>query len=375
MLQAVLLRELSVTNTKMNRILTIPIGDTKKWDQIVTSFTQHDVYYLSGYVKAFQVHGDGTPYLFFYESDSLRCINVAMKQDIASITQFNGVLPPATYFDLMTPYGYGGFLFEGDINNETLSEFKDAYSQYMQVNNIVSEFVRYHPILKNATIASKIFPIINKGETAYMDLATPELIWDNMKPNSRNNIRKAKKSAITIQHSCDPALYKDFRMMYNEVMQRNEASPYYYFKDEFFASIQQDLQNNHEFFYASYGDKIIAMSLLIYANRQLHSHLSCSDAAYRQFAPSNLLLYEAACWGHENGMKTMHLGGGVGYKNDDLLRFKQTFNKNSSLTASIGTNVYIQEVYDLLVGEQKDNNTSPQQEKNTFFPLFRYNQH
>lgn len=357
----------------MNRISTVPIDETEKWDQIVTSFTQYDVYYLSGYVKAFQTHGDGTPYLFLYESDALRCINVAMKQDLASITQLKDFLQPATYFDLMTPYGYGGFLFEGDITNKALSEFKDVYNQYMQTNNIVSEFVRYHPILKNATIASTIFPVINKGKTAYMDLATSELIWANMKPNSRNNVRKAKKSAVKIEHSNDPALYKEFKVMYNEVMQKNEASSYYYFEDKFYTSIQQGLPNNCEIFYALHENRIIAMSLFIYANKQLHCHLLCSSIAHRQYAPSNLLLYEAACWGFNNGMKTMHLGGGLGYRDDDLLRFKQTFNKNSDLIASIGTNIYIQEIYDQLVDKQNASHTaSSQQEENTFFPLFRY---
>lgn len=35
------------------------VEDSILWDGIVRSFTEYDVYYLSGYVKAFQIHGMG----------------------------------------------------------------------------------------------------------------------------------------------------------------------------------------------------------------------------------------------------------------------------------------------------------------------------
>ena len=38
------------------------IDEAEQWDAVVRSFTEWDVYYLSGYVKAFQIHGDGDPY-------------------------------------------------------------------------------------------------------------------------------------------------------------------------------------------------------------------------------------------------------------------------------------------------------------------------
>lgn len=32
----------------------------EEWDRIVRSFENYDVYWQSGYVKAFEIHGDGT---------------------------------------------------------------------------------------------------------------------------------------------------------------------------------------------------------------------------------------------------------------------------------------------------------------------------
>jgi Pyruvate/2-oxoacid:ferredoxin oxidoreductase gamma subunit len=36
------------------------------------------VYYLSGYSKAFQLHGDGEPTLFYYEDSNIKAVNVVM---------------------------------------------------------------------------------------------------------------------------------------------------------------------------------------------------------------------------------------------------------------------------------------------------------
>lgn len=40
------------------------IEQAEAWDDLVRTFSNYDVYYLSGYVKAFQLHGDGEPLLF-----------------------------------------------------------------------------------------------------------------------------------------------------------------------------------------------------------------------------------------------------------------------------------------------------------------------
>ena len=64
--------------------------------------------------------------------------------------------------------------------------------------------------------------------------------------------------------------------------------------------------------------------------------LVSSDREYQHFAPTNLLLYEVACWGCENGYKTFHLGGGLDSKEDSLYKFKSAFNRNSDNTFSIG---------------------------------------
>ena len=97
---------------KMIKVINLDKG--KEWDEIVRSFAKYDVYYLSGYVKAFQLNGDGEPLLLYFEGDGTRAINVVMKRDIGKYEKLLPFVGENTYFDFTTPYGYGGFLIEGE---------------------------------------------------------------------------------------------------------------------------------------------------------------------------------------------------------------------------------------------------------------------
>ncbi|MCE5174372.1 MAG: GNAT family N-acetyltransferase [Bacteroidales bacterium] len=346
------------------------MNDSKRWNEIVTSFQQYDIYYLSNYVKAFKIHGDGEPLLLNYESDALRGINVFMKRDISHFAPFKELIEPGLFFDIITPYGYGGFLFEGDTSESVIKQFYEEYAEFKKSEHVVSEFVRYHPQLKNANSLRAISTIIDLGTTISIDLESIDNIWANFSTNNRNNIRKAEKSGIKIYHGKSLKLIEVFMDIYNETMNNVQADPYYYFERAFYESIYTDLQDNYELFYAVMDGKIIAVAIMLFANFRMHCHLMASIYEYRTFAPSNLLIYEAACWGNRHGFKTMHLGGGLGSEEDDLFRFKKSFNRNSDNTFSIGKEVFNQEIYDSLV-KLRRNNDSAFDYKSLFFPLYR----
>lgn len=336
------------------------MNQAKEWDNLVQSFTNYDVYYLSGYVKAFQIHGDGEPQLFYYDEKGLRGIYVYMKRK----TAIEGV------FDSITPYGYGGFLLEGDTSEENVKALWAAYVDRMKEENIVDNFVRYHPVLANAVPMKTCSDVIDLGKTVAMDLTSEEVIWKNIHSKNRNMIRKAEKNGIVIKHGQGLELFDDFIKIYNATMDKDNAEAYYYFKPEFYKSIHEDLKDNYEMFWAEYEGKIIAMSVMIFANGRLNYHLSGSDLQYRNLAPSNLLLYKAAIWGMEKGMKTFHLGGGVGSGEDNLYKFKIAFNRFSDCQFSIAKHIFDQSKYDELVEERASRDTNFDRE-NKFFPLYR----
>ena len=336
------------------------IEESKKWDEVVCSFQDWDVYYLSGYVKAFQIHGDGIPFLLYYSGNGLRAIFVYMRRE--TVLQ--------EVYDSITPYGYGGVLFEGDTSEANLRVFWSEYVAKMEDECIVDSFVRYHPVLRNADYMRVVSDVIDLGKTIAIELTSPEVIWENIISKNRNMIRKAEKNGIEIRHGKEWPLFDDFRSIYNATMDKDHAEEYYYFRERFYESIHRDLNDHYEMFYAVLNGKIIAMSIILYGNRQMHYHLSGSLMQYRSLAPSNLLLYKAAMWGYEQGFKTFHLGGGVGSGEDSLYKFKSAFNKNSNYQFSIGKQVFNQEKYDELVMIRMRSDESFDMDSH-YFPLYR----
>ena len=202
------------------------LTQTEQWDACVKSFAEWDIYYLSGYVKAFHIHGDGDPFLLYYEENGLRAIYVYMRRETAL---------PGVY-DSVTPYGYGGVLFEGNTSEENRKAFWESYVQKMHEENIADNFVRYHPVLRNAEPMKAVSNVIDLGKTIAFDLVSPEVIWENIISKNRNMIRKAEKNGIEIHHGKGLELFKDFRRIYNATMDKDNAEEYYYFGEQFYES-------------------------------------------------------------------------------------------------------------------------------------------
>ena len=336
------------------------ISQSQRWDEVVTSFTTYDVYYLNGYLRSFMMHGDGSPHLLYYESGGMKAMYAFMLRP----TIILGL------YDTITPYGYGGVLFEGDTSKENLSAFWTTYLGAMKDLCVVDNFVRYHPILQNAEIVRPYSTVIDLGKTIAIELTSPEVIWDNLTSKKRGKIRKAEKNGIIINHGKGMELFDQFIPIYNSTMDKDDASAYYYFDRDFYEAIHKGLNNHYEMFYAVFDDKIVMMAIMLYCNGQMHYHLSGSLAEYRNLEPNNLLLYEAALWGCEQGLKTLHLGGGVGSGNDALFKFKEGFNRNSNYRFSIGKQVFDEEAYQRLVEYRKLTDWGFDA-TSSFFPLYR----
>jgi len=333
----------------------------EEWDRIVRSFKNYDVYWQSGYVKAFEIHGDGTPLLFYYESDSVRGINVVMKRDVALDSHFTGIISEGKYFDFSSPYGYGGWLVEG----KGFSELFYSYEQWCRKNGIISEFVRFHPVLENHLFSEGNYDVIPLGNTVVLDLTSTDVIWANMTSKNRNMIRKAQKNGVEVYSGRYPQIYEEFQEIYNQTMDKDNAEEYYYFDKEFYQSVLSDLPQNAQVFYATYENKIIAASIMLAANGRMNYHLSGSIKEYSNLAPTNLLLYEAALWGCANGYKTLYLGGGVGSGEDNLYKFKKSFYRLDEVKRFyIGKFIFLQEKYDELLTMRNIN-------KSEYFPEYR----
>lgn len=343
----------------------IDLTEREKWDRIVRSFKQYDIYYLSGYVRAFEINGDGKALLFYYHSGNNRAINVVMQRDIADIAFFAQIIEKNKYYDLKTPYGYGGFLLEGFKQKQDYVLLEKEYTAVCQKNNFVCEVMKFHPVLKNYKYMNDIFKIEKIGYTISLDIKDEMTIWQNMSSKNRNMIRKARKNNLVINFSQDKEIMKKFIALYNAVMQKHRADSYYFFTSKFYESILHDLRENYLIFYACYKEHIISAAIILLANKNIHYHLSASDYKYSGLAATNLLLYEAARYGCANGYKYFHLGGGVGAQIDSLYKFKKSFYRQDDCEFWLGEKIFLPETYNFLSSVRKTS------KENYLFPYYR----
>lgn len=324
-----------------------------RWNRIVRSFRDYDVYYLPDYAKAFELHGDGQPRLIYYEGGGMRAVNVVMKRDIAEDASFQGKIPKGVCFDIATPYGYGGFLTEGDVTETSLRKLEEEYSAWCRRERIISEFVRFHPLLENGLRMESLYDVQARGKTISLNLQSEEQILMDMSGDTRRKVRKSAEAGVKVYLGQCAELYRMFRPLYNATMDRNGAGRYYYFKKEFYDSILHDLRNNAILFYASYEGMMIAMSIVLMANHRMHYHLGGFDCQFQKYNPMSLVNYEIACWGLENGFRTLHIGGGRGSMEDSLYQFKSGFNRNSDNTFYTGRKIFDPVRYEELMDIRK----------------------
>lgn len=299
------------------------------------------------------IHGDGDILLVCFEHNNEKMCYVVIQKDISDAKEFNGRIGTGQYYDWETPYGYGGPLVDTPLSEESQHIFETELIEYCTSNNIVTQFLRFHPLLKNYDILPNLIETRYLRDTIFIDTSDENIIMPNMDTKSRNMVRKAQKNGVVIIKK-DIENYNDFIPMYCETMKKNGADEYYSFKKDYYESLKR-LKDNAFILYAMYEDKPISGSIIFYNKHFMHYHLSGSYNEYRKYSPNNLLLYEGACWAAKNKIKQFHLGGGIS-SDDSLFGFKKQFNKNGRAPFVVGRTIFDKNAYDHLLQVRKSIN-------------------
>lgn len=331
----------------------------EEWDALVRSFSDYDVYYLSGYVKAFELHGDGEPLLFYGEADGVRGINVVMKRDIAADSHFAGKIPAGTYFDFATPYGYGGWLLEGDGDPAPIFA---AYQGWCREHQIVSEFVRFSLFSSSRErYYGEVIPRTNNVVRA-LDRPMDKMLMD-FEHKVRKNLKKAEASGLEIRVDTTGEDLTDFLRIYRATMDRNHAENEYYFSEAFYQQLNT-MCGHFAYFHVLYQGQVISTELVLMGTDVMYSYLGGTDDVYFAYRPNDFLKYHIIRWGVEHGYRQFVLGGGYG-ADDGIFRYKKSFAPEGIVRFYTGQTVFDSARYDALCALRTDLTDS------AFFPRYR----
>lgn len=354
-------------NINENHYEIIETFEKDKWNEIVKSFSEYDVFYLVEYVEALKINEDGEPYLFYYNYGKTRAINVFIKKDIYMHKEFKEKISKNTYFDIFSPYGYGGFLIEGD----NYREVNEEYTKYCVKNNIICEFVRFNLFSNFHSKYSGIVEKIKPNIVRKIDMSPNDMLMD-FEYKVRKNLKRANENDLQVELDYEGKKLDEFLEIYYSTMERNEAKKEYYFTKEFFEKLNE-MNENKVYFNVLYKNKIISTELVIYSNKNCYSYLGGTLSEYFNLRPNDFLKYEIIKWAYNNNLKNYVLGGG--YTNDvkdGILKYKKSFAPNNEMVDFyVGKKIFNKSKYNELVNiRKKDKNFDV---NSNFFPLYRIN--
>lgn len=367
------------------------------WDERLSSLDAElrDVYFTSGYHLVWERNGDGAARGAMLETSEGNVFFPFLVRRLADVPALGREW--RDYLDITSAYGYGGPLVstrDGRPADATrcvrlLALFRAEFSKWCREQRVVSEFIRFHPLLENevgflprATCCPRAaaerpdapVEVVPANVTVWARLSTPEEHRRTLSSSARRNLRKAERAGLTFQIEAGAQAWTDFRRLYTETMRRRSAGDYYLFSERYFDDCRRLLGDGAALLGVrrppaddTPGD-LVAAALFLRSVRWIHYHLGGSDPDALAERPNNLLFVGAMDWGASLGAFGMHLGGGFSSGGDDeLLRFKSGF---SPLRARfhLGRCIHLPEAYDDAVECWRQSGGT---DSGGFFPAYR----
>jgi len=340
----------------MTKIITI--RDRMEWMSYVQKAAEFDCYHTWHYNS---LHKNGDPILFVYQQED----------DFIAVPLVARPVPGTSYFDLTCVYGFSGPISNKKIDelDDQLTEgFKSAFMAYLHDENYISVFLRLNPFFKQDALLKKFGGVHDNGLTVVLDLSLSiEEQRKNYSESVRAAVKKARNRGFIVKEEKGPEAVALFISIYTETMQRVDASDYYLFSQEYFQRLLDSDEYDTRILMVYDGDEAIASTMIMFTNGIIQAHLVGTRREYLKYSPTKFMVDEITQLGREMGMRYFNLGGGLGFKDDNLLHWKLAFTDNT-LDFKSWRYIANHPVYQQLLNERGiDENAEID-----FFPLYRY---
>ena len=315
----------------------ISSSQTNRWREAIKRIDSLDLHYRLEYCRL--LADNGWPELFIYQEGNEYLVYPYIIRPINQIPGLKSKLSEELY-DITTPYGFGGPVTSPEAGEKFREKFYQCFSLYCREKRIITEFIRFHPLLENHRLWEKQVPLTRVSSNVYVDLTrSPEELWANYDYSNRKNIKKAYREGLEVLIEEEPFHIQDFLTIYHRTMDRNKAGDFYYFPQEFYEQLHRDLKGNFIYAHTIKDGKIISTELLIYNERFLHSFLGGTLSDYFSYRPNNILKHEVIKWARAKGIKYFLLGGG--YSDEDgIFRYKRSFSRDGVTDFYVGKKIY-----------------------------------
>ncbi len=145
-----------------------------------------------------------------------------------------------------------------------------------------------------------------------------EATWKGLRDKTRNMIRKARRSGLSIDKG--KRYLKEFYKIYLQNMIRQGLAVHNY---DFFENLLNTFGNNAELLVAKKGDRIIGGTIILFSKDSAIYPFQAVLLEYRKLAPNDFMVWEAISLCTERGIFKLDMGESV--EGSGAYRFKINF--------------------------------------------------
>lgn len=328
----------------------------EKWDNLFSYLSDNlkSPFFSSKYYQAYSNVENGEIECFYcYRDENNFLFYPYIRKEINML----GYNLPDKYFDISGAYGYNGPI--GKLSDpKFLDYFNSSLKEYLLQTNVVTEFVRYCPIIDNRIFHT--YPAqIDVLDNIYIDLSKGiEDVWNNsFEYRVRKTIKKAGEYPLSTLFVTGKEVSEEqlsiFYYIYINTMQRKEADKFYYFEKSFFSTLLQNLGSCALLSITYVSDNPASAELVLLGTKIAYGFLGGTLNEYYQYKVNTYQRWEILKYLISIGKEKYSLGGGAS-RNDSIYKYKKNFSKNCYNPFYIGTYVHLQDIYKIILSQWKE---------------------
>ncbi|MEL7447573.1 MAG: GNAT family N-acetyltransferase [Pseudomonadota bacterium] len=339
----------------------LALHDAADWRRALEAI-DHDWYHTWDCHALASAQGEGQPVLLVSSQPDNTLVMPLLLRDL------DGGQKDAT-----SVYGYAGPVAQRVASDEAVAAFFSDVEHWCRQQEVIAVFSRLHPLFNPRQVRPPAGITQHAGTTIAIDLTqTEEAQVRGIRNNHRRGIRKLERNGARCVN--DSAYLDAFVGIYEETMARLDASRYYFFSREYYASLLSATDFETRVYTVLDADgQAMCSGLFVVTPTVVQYHLGGTAGQFFKHAPAKLMMEQVRRDGAREGRRYFHLGGGLGGREDSLFAFKRGFS-DLELDFSLLKWVIDDSAYEERVARcRRESGDAPFNED--FFPAYRQTAH
>lgn len=308
-----------------SRIRILSPAQSGEWEEVLQRCLRYDYFHRPSYHAMAERIGSGKAQFYVYEREGVVVGLPLLLRPVDEVAALSTLA--AGWQDATSVYGYAGPVASSELlPKEILNDFHSTLHGVLLAQRVVSVFSRLNPLVGHGTLLQGLGGTPELGQTVSIDLTlSEEQQRGQYRLNHRRTISKLLRMGMRCVRDHELEHLASFAMIYETTMRRVYAGSSYLHDLAYFRELYSIEPERAHLFVVLFEEKVIAGLFVLENQGLVHCHFGGTLDEYLKYSPMKLLFDTVRQWATAHGFHRLHLGGGVGSRNDSLFHFKAGF--------------------------------------------------